>query len=84
MRNRFAMLLLAAALLAPAPARSAEAPAPAPAPSQVVVQLTDEEAQVLINLIDISVKASGLQAAASGAFLAGKIAAARKAAEKKE
>lgn len=37
------------------------------------IELTQEEAQVLVNLINIAVQTKGLEAAAAGAHLAGLI-----------
>jgi hypothetical protein len=43
------------------------------------IELTNEEAQVLINLIDVAVKSAGLQAAEAGVFYTKKIQEAAKA-----
>ena len=42
----------------------------------MTIELTKEQAQVLINLIDIAVKAGGMQAARAGVFFSDLIAAA--------
>ena len=44
--------------------------------SGIIVNLTENEAQVLINLIDLAVKAHGLSAAEAGVILSKKINAA--------
>jgi len=41
--------------------------------SGIIVNLTENEAQVLINLIDLAVKAHGLSAAEAGVVLSKKI-----------
>ena len=45
----------------------------------ITIELTKEEAQVLVNMIDVAVKAAGLQAAEAGAHFAKKIKAAQDA-----
>lgn len=51
---------------------------------KVQIELTAEEAQVFINLIDIAVKTRGLEAAQSGLLLVGKVQQAVQAATEKE
>jgi len=42
----------------------------------MIIELNKEQAQVLINLIDVAVKAGGIQAARAGVFFTDLIAAA--------
>jgi hypothetical protein len=44
---------------------------------RVTVRLTPDEAQILINLIDIAIKARGLEAAEAGFILAKRISEAK-------
>lgn len=66
-----------------APAIAVDKPKAVPAETVVTPSFTREEAQVLVNLINIAVMAKGLDAAQAGAVLSTRIIEASKAADKK-